>query len=309
MSRFACMAIGRRRRGVLPRDAAAVGVRLLAGACLVAGCSGGRTSQFGAGRDAPAAEGTLEVHIAGAPNNLQLFVDGEKLRAAAFAAGAPVVVAVAPGKHSVLARFQVGSFDRQDLWSEIVTVAPVAIASGQRTRLVADVRGTRTDPAEERVYYFRVHEPWVAASETVGPTTRSVPNTDLGGQVEPGMRVDRGAMSRPAGGDEPHLPLVAPPEGGALVPATISIHGEGARPEIEGSTLVVMLVASEPAGAVAVMDGIYLGRTPLRVRLDPRQDHVLEVEREGCGRTVQLLSSADWKAGRTPNVTLTIECH
>ena len=85
---------------------------------------------------------------------------------------------------------------------------------------------------------------------------------------------------------------------------------EDAHPETleAGAAHVTLTVRSDPPGAHVSLDDRYLGRTPLRLQIDPRSDHVLHFERQGCQEHVQLLSSASWERGRSPELVVKLDC-
>jgi hypothetical protein len=282
--------------------------------------------------------GTLEARVVGAGGDVSFFVDGEKVRTVdgwSWWKDARLVHELAAGTHAVEARFSMGRFAGRELSSRIVTREQIPIEAGRRTRLVADLRGEWTDPPEERVFTFQVMPPrtreQVDLAGGTGPTTEQVPVEVRLAWLDPGL------VSELEGAAGPDVPLVPLPEGGPLAPAQITIRGDevvaaarrpppgrprtsapqsGAASTLRslaaspppGDTEVVLLVETEPAGAHASLDDAYLGRTPVRVRLDPRIDHVLQLEREGCETRVQLLASTDWKTGRSPRVVQRLEC-
>lgn len=76
----------------------------------------------------------------------------------------------------------------------------------------------------------------------------------------------------------------------------------------DGAARIAVVLRSDPPGAHVSLDERYVGRTPLRLRLDPRRDHVLQFERAGCQERVQLLSSQSWEQGRSPILQVQLDC-
>lgn len=240
------------------------------------------------------------MRVRRAPAEVEFRVDGRRIDAHTTDSSwreAVRVVPLAAGLHTVEARFTVGRFEGERLWSTITTVDAVRIAPGHRTLLEADLQGTRTDPPEERVHYFDVTEPPLAVAATDDEhTTRAVPiEPAAASNGAPGYGSHEWERTIRA---EPSVPLVlAPPA------RTVEDTAEPAH------TVVVSLeVVSVPEGALVRIDDAEVGRTPLRHRIDPRRDHMLQVEREGCSPIVQLLSADAWRAGRTPKVSLQLDC-
>jgi hypothetical protein len=101
----------------------------------------------------------------------------------------------------------------------------------------------------------------------------------------------------PPGPDEP-----ASPRGSVVL--------EDASPPTpeDGAARIAVVLRSDPPGAHVSLDERYVGRTPLRLRLDPRRDHVLQFERAGCEERVQLLSSQSWEQGRSPILQVQLDC-
>jgi len=276
--------------------------------------------------------GTLDVGVLGASGDVQFYVDGDRVDTAdgwSWWYDARMVRELPAGLHTVEARFRVGRFEGHALWSRVVTREPVVIEPGRRTRLTADVRGASTDPPEERLFVFAVDAPRPSAAEALDiegqPSTSLVPVDVRLAWLDPQLAQEL------AVGDEPNIPLVSPPPGGPLAPEAITIHGDrvlsgGRRPapgkprsaeasdagvRVDRSSGVVeifVLVESQPSGADVSLDDAYVGRTPIRVRIDPRTDHLLQVERPGCEPRVQLLSTADWKTGRSPRILQKLDC-
>lgn len=276
--------------------------------------------------------GTLEVGILGAAGEVQFEVDGKRVETAdgwSWWKDARLVRELPAGPHAVEARFRVGRFEGHALWSRVVTRHPVVIEPGRRTRLSADLRGASTDPPEERVFVFAVDPPRPSGAEAL--VIEGQPSTSL---VPVDVRLawfDPQLVAELAPGDAPQIQLVALPPGGPVAPDAITIHGKqvlagGRRPPpgkprtdrgthagvhvdpSTGAVEVFVLVESRPSGANVSLDDSYVGRTPIRVRLDPRIDHLLQVERPGCEPRVQLLSTADWKTGRSPRILQELDC-
>ena len=274
----------------------------------------------------------------GADGDVSFFVDGKQVRTVdgwSWWKDARLVLELPEGEHEIEARFSIGRFEGRELESRIVSRELIPIEAGRRTRLVADLRGQWTDPPEERLFTFQVMVPparrAIDLTEVAGPTTEQVPVDVRLAWLDPGL------VAELEGASEPDIPLVLQPKGGRLAPTQITIRGDevlagGRRPApgtpratmieggggsttralagapFSGDAAIVLQVETEPAGAHASLDDAYLGRTPLRVRLDPRVDHVLQLEREGCETRVQLLGSMEWKVGRSPRVVQRLEC-
>ena len=71
---------------------------------------------------------------------------------------------------------------------------------------------------------------------------------------------------------------------------------------------IAFLVKSVPSGAEIALDGKLLGKTPLHVALDPRVDHLITVGHEGCESVVQLLATDAWRAGRSAQTLVRLDC-
>jgi hypothetical protein len=71
---------------------------------------------------------------------------------------------------------------------------------------------------------------------------------------------------------------------------------------------VMVLLETEPAGAQVTVDDQAAGATPLRVRLDPTVDHVVQFSRDGCSDHVRFLSAAGWEKGRSTTLHVQLEC-
>jgi hypothetical protein len=84
--------------------------------------------------------------------------------------------------------------------------------------------------------------------------------------------------------------------------------GELVAIDAAGAIAVSFLVQSEPPDAQVSLDGRTVGRTPLRLKLDPRVDHLLTVERKGCESVVQLIATEAWRSGRSPQALVRLAC-
>jgi hypothetical protein len=71
---------------------------------------------------------------------------------------------------------------------------------------------------------------------------------------------------------------------------------------------VSFLVDSDPPGATVTLDGKNVGQTPVRVPLDPRTDHLLVIDRQGCESVVQLLATEAWRNGRSAQTRVRLQC-
>lgn len=270
------------------------------------------------------ATGTLEITVLGSTGPLEYFLDGAKLvGASSHGADSRVEWALPPGTYRIEGRYRIGRFELRALRSHIRTRHPVRVDANRTTRLRADVRRLPSDVPEETVHYFRVDEPRDEERMALeSPSTGDVP-------IEtPWPSVDRSrALADPL--ERYEADLVPAPDGGRVVPEQISIRGTevviGGRrwgtgrprptPPADDTAVgsaprpeVTLLVQSVPPGAHASLGEQYLGRTPLRVRVDPTRDHVFYFEREGCTEQVQLVDVASWKNGRAPAVSVRLDC-
>ncbi|MFQ5600769.1 MAG: PEGA domain-containing protein [Candidatus Krumholzibacteriia bacterium] len=144
--------------------------------------------------------------------------------------------------------------------------------------------------------------------------------------VEPDGPVDAGradAVPEPAIHLEPSPPAVhigLPPDAEPPheelsvdddVPQTPLVTDWGWAPSTLGGSRhaqITVVLHSQPSGAQVSIDDRPVGKTPLRVRIDPLSDHVLLFERDGCGDYVRLLSSAGWEKGRSPSIRVQLHC-
>jgi hypothetical protein len=174
------------------------------------------------------------------------------------------------------------------------------------TRLVADLRGAASDPHRKLPYVFAVSEP---SKSTAEARAEAAAETAPGDALAPAPAAFGSSRST---GEVPVTvrlawldPALAAEVLGSEVSLAPLVPGEpGPRPELQ----VMLLVETDPAGADVSLDETHLGKTPLRIRLDPRVDHLLQVEREGCEARVQLLEAQEWKAGRSPKVVQRLDC-
>lgn len=295
----------------------------------------------GAGSFAPAvpsdpSASVLEARVLGAPGAVEFYLDGRRVRSAddwSWWQDARLVLELPPGIHALEARYRTGRFEGRALWNRVLAREPVRLEAGRTTRLLADLRREWTGVAEERVAYFQVREPvppdagGELESERAAFSTRDVPVDARLAWLEPGMTW----QALVAG--EPWVPLTPEPAGGRLAAEQITIRGrevlagrragppgvpsaravrgpaaEAAPARAPGSVEVTVLLESEPPGAHVAVDDRYLGRAPLRVRLDPRADHLVQMEREGCDTHVQLLATDGWRRGRSPRLVVELDC-
>lgn len=296
-------------------------------ACLACGCGGPSRRVADWTPPEAAGTGTLEVTVVGLPGPVEYFLDGVRIvpdRDWNWAGDARLELALAPGTYRFEGRFRIGRFELRPLRSTLRTRHAVRVAAGRTTRLRADVRRLPSADPVEAVHYFQVLEP--PADEPLalaGPSTRDVPI------ATPWPSPDRAqALLEPLARHEGDL--VPAPAGGRTAPTEIAIHGsevylEGRRwdgvrsgkpappsddaaPARGPRAEVLVLVESDPPGAHVSVAGRYLGRTPLRAAVDPTRDHVLHFQREGCSEQVQLVDADSWKRGRTPAVSVRLDC-
>ena len=97
------------------------------------------------------------------------------------------------------------------------------------------------------------------------------------------------------------LPEDAAEETAAVEQAPYTLEGS----EEFGITVVI---ESVPSGAQVTIDEQSVGTTPVQVRMDPRADHIVEFEYDGCGDYVRLLCSTSWREGRDTTVQVQLYC-
>jgi hypothetical protein len=80
--------------------------------------------------------------------------------------------------------------------------------------------------------------------------------------------------------------------------------------KLEGSEQfgITVRLESIPSGAQVMVDEQVVGMTPVQVRMDPRADHIVEFNYDGCGDYVRLLSSTSWREGRDTTVQVQLYC-
>jgi hypothetical protein len=239
----------------------------------------------------PEAAGTVEIRIDGASGRVELYVDGSRVRSQDERAAwktARTSFMLRPGDHSVEARIRVVDAEGDERWLRITTPRPIAVRAGARTRLVADLRGRLVMPSDTQ-FHFRVE----AQDEPPTPAAARGPST---GDVPIDVPYAWHSPARTATEDlGPAVPLVAGPEPAAPRPASAGLTIE-------------VLVTSEPDSVLLSLGEETLGRTPLRIQVDPRQDFVLRAERDGCDPAVRVVAAEEWRAGRSPVVRLRLDC-
>jgi len=71
---------------------------------------------------------------------------------------------------------------------------------------------------------------------------------------------------------------------------------------------ITVVLESVPSGAKVIVDDQVVGYTPVQVRMDPRADHIVEFNHDGCGDYVRLLSSTSWREGSDTTVQVQLYC-
>ena len=106
------------------------------------------------------------------------------------------------------------------------------------------------------------------------------------------------------------LPAIEVPAQEELPPpsTTAPAVAAGASAGSGAHATVMVLLETEPEGAQVSVDDQAAGATPLRVRLDPTVDHVVQFSRDGCSNHVRFLSAAGWEKGRSPTLHVQLEC-
>jgi hypothetical protein len=165
------------------------------------------------------------------------------------------------------------------------------------TRPAADAIVIRGDQVVARGWR---HEASSAAPPAGAATTSDTP-------AEPGGAAP-GTVELPSDDEPTHEELPASAASGGADAGAVHIE-DAAPPTLEaGATRVALVLRSDPPGAHVSLDERYVGRTPLRLHIDPTRDHVLQFERQGCLEHVQLLSSRSWLDGRSPVLEVELEC-
>jgi len=271
--------------------------------------------------------GSIEMRIVGAGDDVRFFVDGKQVasrkRTASWYA-AQAVVEVPAGEHKVEAQFRPPGRDTDGEWSRLSTREPLVVTPGAVVRLEADVRSAGSGKPEDTGRYFHVSTtpgsgaaslaatsstvaaagasveadvPPPAAGEVASVPTITIIGTEvLSDGTTASATTD--PLDRGTGEFRYDAPTVAelppPPDGIAIVQA--------------GRIEISFLVQSVPPGAEASLDGQLVGKTPLHVKLDPRRDHLLSVAHAGCESIVQLLATDEWRAGRSPQALMHLDC-
>jgi hypothetical protein len=136
-----------------------------------------------------------------------------------------------------------------------------------------------------------------AAPATAAVESHATEESSAKTATEPASNVGLAAIENPA---QEELP---PPSTTAPAVAAGASAGSGAH-----VTVVTVLLETEPPGAQVSVDDQAAGTTPLRVRLDPTVDHVVEFSRNGCSDHVRFLSAAGWEKGRSTTLHVQLEC-
>ena len=248
--------------------------------------------------------GTIEMGILGATEDVRFFVDGKlvgtrKRTDSSHVARAQVEVPV--GEHKAVAYLRTPARGDVGEWIQLSTREPLLVTPGSVTRLEADVSRVGSGKPEDTVRYFQVSPPQ--------PTSGAGFSTAAAGAAPARASVED---------------TVPPATAGAVaaVPAVPTITIRGTEVLSDGKTAprlassaatdrpleVSLLVQSDPPGAETSLDGKLVGVTPLHVQLDPRLDHVLTVGHVGCESIVQLLAADAWRAGRSQQTLVQLDC-
>jgi len=266
-------------------------------------------------------QASLEAHVFGAPSEVRFYVNGKRIKRGLEGStfkDARLGLQLPPGVYRVEARFRIGEFEGRRLECRVSCLEPLRIRSGESVRLHADMRRDWSHPTEDRFSSFQSRPAGDnGLLEVSGHSTHTIPTAvkypaHITKEMYAGMRAEllaksddpwdgrrsadaitiRGNQVVDDGQDAPA------PAANAAPPVAVGGH------HVE----VGLAVESEPAGAQVAMDGEVLGHTPLRIVLDPRLDHVLQFENEGCETKIQLLGTAEWSQGRGARLVAKLDC-
>ena len=246
--------------------------------------------------------GTIEMGILGATDDVRVFVDGKLVgsrQRTASSDAAQAQIEVPAGEHKAIAYLRTPARGNVGEWIQLSTREPLLVTPGSVTRLEADVSRVGSGKPEDTVRYFRVSTPQLTSGATFSTAA---------------------AGAAPASVEDTVPPATAGAVAAVAAVPTITIRGSevlsdgktAPRPASSAATdrrlEVSLLVQSDPPGAETSLDGKLVGVTPLHVQLDPRLDHVLTVGHVGCESIVQLLAADAWRAGRSQQAFVKLDC-
>jgi len=283
------------------------------------------TSNFRSEIDAvaPKAEpGSIEAHVLGAPSEVRFYLNGKRqkrgLQGSTFR-DTRLALDLPPGTYRLEARFRIGEFEGRKLECRVSCLEPLRVRAGEHVRLRADMRRDWSNPSEDRVSYFQSSAAATeVASEVSGHSTQEIPVAvnlppHVSAEKYAGMRSEMSPSGTNSAGDGQRTPDAITIRGRDVLddgqPAPVAGAESSSQVQIgAGGVEVSLQVESDPPGAQASVDGKALGNTPLRVTLDPRVDHVLQFDRDGCETKLQLLGTSEWQEGRSPRVVAKLDC-
>lgn len=251
-----------------------------------------------------------------------------------------------PGYYQVEATYLARGFAPDVAEYRITTQYPVQVAAGRETFIEATIeKDWRGVPDKQRVFFHLV-EPAGSSAAPAAPAETETAAEDQPSESpdappdaadhlvvhgEPSgsdsyIRIESAGPQPRSSGRADDIVIrgdaasVAPvPEASFDLPATstpeaATAAGEAAvtiEPLVPSATrelLVGVVLQSTPPGASVRIDGQLVGSTPLRVQIDPRYDHVIEFQRDGCGDFVRLLSTSGWQDGRSSAIQADLVC-
>ena len=276
------------------------------------------------------ADGRLIVIVLGTPRDIEYAVNGVRIQAdqeIAWWKDARLDLRLRPGRYKLQATYRARAFAGDKTLYRIASPEPVDVQAGETTyvaaKILKDWRGapdrTVTDFAAVTASEFAVLAASVADVPAASPqtvtatlaTTGSVAVSDPAAPEAAPTIVIRGATILPADGsalpDSTESALDSPPAAALGLPDSAPPPAQDLLAP-SGRPTIAMQLASEPSGARVVVDENAVGTTPLEIRVDPTQDHVVRFELDGCSDHVRLLSAAGWEQGRSSKLSIRLEC-
>ncbi len=284
------------------------------------------------------AEGNLVAIVLGTPRDIEYAVNGVPIQAEpaiAWWKDARLDLELRPGRYKLEATYRARAFAGDTTPYRIASVEPANVRAGETTYVAAEIHKDWRGTPDRVVTDFRL----VTASEFAALASSVAGMQAAGTQAVTASAAAAGSMadSNPAAAASSTAATSIVIRGNTILPPDASALPDESAAAMDSTTAapsaqlglpdaspppaqdllavpsqerptIALQLASEPSGARVAVDERVLGTTPLEVRVDPTQDHVVRFELDGCSDHVRLLSAAGWEQGRSSKLSIRLEC-